>query len=379
MLNDKNNFNLKFNSNGKFKIMQISDIQDSLNVSKDTMKFINAALDEAKPDLVIFTGDQLKGYSSAFRGSQGEKNVKTVIDAIVEPLSKRNVPFAVAFGNHDLQCKLSTEKQLELYKNHNNFVSKCTTEVPGVSNCILPILSSDEKEIAFNIYIIDSHGSKGSGYETVSIEQIEWYRKERERLKEENNGKYVASFMFQHIPFEEMYYAFDEFNKKTKGALRAYRKRKGKYYALKKDFVNEQSFFGELPAVPDDNNGQFEAISEKGDIVGIFFGHDHKNCFIANYKGVDMGYCPGVGFAAYGPRFNRGIRVFELNENQPKKYTSHMLFYKDLIGTGVEKRLKQYLIDKSPSSVDLAIYQISRLLITLAVIVAIIISIYYLF
>ena len=44
---------LKF-KNGKFKVMHITDTQESAAVAKDTLKLINAALDAEKPDLVVF-------------------------------------------------------------------------------------------------------------------------------------------------------------------------------------------------------------------------------------------------------------------------------------------------------------------------------------
>ena len=53
---------MKFNSEHKFKIMQIADTQETPDVSPDTLSLINSALDREKPDLVIFTGDQIKGY-----------------------------------------------------------------------------------------------------------------------------------------------------------------------------------------------------------------------------------------------------------------------------------------------------------------------------
>ena len=52
---------LKFN-NGKFRIMQIADVQDTQNTSDATIRFIREALEATKPDLVVFTGDQIKGY-----------------------------------------------------------------------------------------------------------------------------------------------------------------------------------------------------------------------------------------------------------------------------------------------------------------------------
>ena len=50
---------LKFNSDGKFKIMQISDAQDLPLVRKSLVRMINRACDVLQPDLVLFTGDNI--------------------------------------------------------------------------------------------------------------------------------------------------------------------------------------------------------------------------------------------------------------------------------------------------------------------------------
>ena len=56
-----NNDVLRFNKDGKFKIMQISDTQD-IDIPREAMiMFMEKALDAEKPDLVVFTGDQLAG------------------------------------------------------------------------------------------------------------------------------------------------------------------------------------------------------------------------------------------------------------------------------------------------------------------------------
>ena len=52
---------LRFNKDGKLKIMQISDTQD-IDIPREAMiMFMEKALDAEKPDLVVFTGDQIAG------------------------------------------------------------------------------------------------------------------------------------------------------------------------------------------------------------------------------------------------------------------------------------------------------------------------------
>ena len=40
---------MKFNKNGKFKIMQITDIQEIYNVTPDTLKLLENAVEKEKP------------------------------------------------------------------------------------------------------------------------------------------------------------------------------------------------------------------------------------------------------------------------------------------------------------------------------------------
>lgn len=67
------------------------------------------------------------------------------------------------------------------------------------------------------------------------------------------------------------------------------------------------------------NSGMFNAILDRGDVRGVFVGHDHVNSYVGNYYGVQLGYAPGTGFGAYGldgaeRNRLRGCRVFELTE-----------------------------------------------------------------
>ena len=108
---------LKFRPDGKFRIMQIADIQDTQITSKDTVELIEAALDKDKPDLVVFTGDQIKGYGFTLSLGNREENFKKAFDNFLKPVVDRNIPFTFCFGNHDAQAfGISKEKQLALIK-----------------------------------------------------------------------------------------------------------------------------------------------------------------------------------------------------------------------------------------------------------------------
>ena len=53
---------MRFREDGTFKIMQITDMQEIPAISKDTIALMERAVLEEQPDLVVYTGDQIKGY-----------------------------------------------------------------------------------------------------------------------------------------------------------------------------------------------------------------------------------------------------------------------------------------------------------------------------
>lgn len=340
---------LRFNSDHKFKIMQIADTQEIPAVSPDTLSLINNALDREKPDLVIFTGDQIKGYSKKFK--KDPNIIEKTIDILVEPIAKRNIPFMVTYGNHDAQCGVDNRGQYKFYEKYDNFISGNLRSSEDVGTADIQIYSSVEEKPVFELYIIDSHGKAkdGAGYAPVDKEQIEWYVSRREQLKAEN-GDYLPSLVFQHIPVPEFFDIIKKVPNGTKGAVPAYGAHENEYFVLNDETLAEGGFMLESPASPDVNTGEFEAMSEKGDVLGIYVGHDHNNSFVVKYKGVDLGYTQGAGFNVYGPGENRGVRIFELNETDPRKYKTYTATFKELCGTKIKTPVKEFIYKHAPTS-----------------------------
>lgn len=145
---------LQFHNSGKFRILQLADIQDGPNVAKDTIKLIAAALDAARPDLVVFTGNQIAGYDTAFAATFRKRRwtpaktsrpdqfdatralVRKEIAAFLKPLVDRGIPFAVTYGNHDFQCGLDNAQLDSIYR-----------EFPGCLN-VVPDDSTADKSAA---------------------------------------------------------------------------------------------------------------------------------------------------------------------------------------------------------------------------------------
>lgn len=367
---------MKFGSNKKFKIMQITDMQEIPAVSPDTIALLEAAVEAEKPDLVVYTGDQIKGYGITYRGKgkELENAVAATIKKLLAPVTKRNIPFAVTFGNHDRQVGISNKDQFEhIYKSLPNCIGEQAEGIDGGGTCCIPIKSSDNSgKDVFCLYLFDSGtDAKGGGYEPFDTKIIDWYKKTRDTLKEKN-GDYVPSIVFQHIPLCEYYNVLKQVKKNTKGAIRAFRTHKNEYYVLG-DTCRKGDMLCEPPSIPNENTGEFDAISEKGDVMAVFVGHDHKNSFVGRYKNVDLGFTQSSGFNVYGNRTKRGVRIITLDEDKPGAYQTYTRTFDELVGTKVQRPVYDYLSSKAPETVDAAIPMITKAVGILAAIVVIII------
>lgn len=334
---------------GKFTIMQITDTQEISTVNPDTIKLISRALDKAKPDLVVFTGDQIKGYSPTFKGNTYHKISRTIAD-LLRPLEERGIPFCVTFGNHDCNCGIPNAEQMPIYRAHKGFVGGNIKSADDPGTFSLSIKDSNGKKTLLLLYVIDS-GGKGdnSAYAPVTPERVQWFRAERERLQQEN-GQYLPALVFQHIPLPEYYDALVRVKKGTKGAVEAFYSHSGEYYVLPQEALARGDFMLESPAAPDESTGELDALTEKGDVRGIYVGHDHINSFSLPHRGIQLGYTQGSGFHTYGAGSKRGVRVFTLDEKDPAAFETHTITMEDLCDYRPAKPLTEFVYTHTPSS-----------------------------
>jgi 3',5'-cyclic AMP phosphodiesterase CpdA len=356
--------------NGKFKIMHVTDVQEAGGITKEAIALLEAALDKDKPDLVVFTGDQIAGYSPKLKGVGAEAAIRKTIQELLAPLEKRNVPFTITFGNHDHTTALSLEKQFEIYQESPCCVAETTPGVSGVGNHNLPIFASNGDKTVFSLYMLDSHGSAGPiGYAPLEPDQVDWYRRVRDERKAQNGGKAVPSLLFQHIPVPNVYDAL-QVVPKGKQSVRGFRARSKNNYVLKDEGVEEGSVFVETPCVPDTDTGLFAAAIEEHDILGMYFGHDHKNAFAGTVDGIRLGYSPGVCFTSYGPGLRRGCRIIELDESDLTTYTTWVYSVRDLLGEDFKLPFVTKLWDFSPSSAQDAIDRFALPLVIILLLIA---------
>ena len=277
---------LKFNQNGKFKIVQLTDVHYIYNDerSKPAENCINAVLEKEKPDLVVLTGDIIFG-------KPGKESLQTVLDIV----SKFKIPFAITFGNHDDEQGVSKEDLMKIAMTYPYHIGKASEGLTGVANYVLPVKSKDGQRDAEVLYVLDSNTyskiSGVKGYDYIHFDQVEWYRNQSKRFTAANGGKPVPSLAFYHIPVPEYTEAA------CSGSAMLYGSRT------------------ESNCPPALNSGFFAAAKEMGDIRGMFVGHDHDNDYAVMWHNVLLAYGRySGGKTVYNNLPVNGARVIELSE-----------------------------------------------------------------
>lgn len=287
-LSAQESIKLKFSEDGKFKIVQFTDIHwinGSLNCAK-TISTIKYVLESEKPDLAVLTGDVVWELPS-----------RQPWRDIAEIFEEAEIPFAVTLGNHDGEgtTKITRAEIIELLSQSPYFVGKKgSDQIEGCGNYIIPVWGRKSKLSAL-LYCFDSNAySKNpryGGYDHIHFDQIEWYRKQSESYTQANGNTPLPALAFFHIPLAEYH-----------------------------EIVKKQNIignYGEKVASPKFNSGLFVSFIEKGGVMGVFTGHDHENDFIEINCDIALAYGRVTGSDAYGSLV-RGGRVIEMYEDEFK-------------------------------------------------------------
>lgn len=278
---------LKFNKDGKFKIVQFTDVHFKYgNPASDiALERINEVLEAENPDLVLFTGDVI--YAAP-----ADKGMTTVLELV----TKRKIPFGVVYGNHDNEQGMSREELLKVIQAVPYNLTTQVAGISGVTNFILPVKSSDGKKNALILYCLDSHSYssvKGvGGYDFLKADQIEWYKANSRKYTAENGGEPLPSLAFFHIPLPEYNQAASD-----EGAI----------------LVGTRMEKACAPAL---NSGMFTAMKQQKDVSGVFVGHDHDNDYVVGWKGILLGYGRYTGGNTVYNDLPNGARVIEMTEGK---------------------------------------------------------------
>lgn len=311
---------LQFGSDGKFEILVLADVQDVYPMNEDTLQYIREAIDTVQPDIVVLNGDNIV--------TDDERAYTQLLDVFAE----KNQKFTFVFGNHDEEDrKYTRDELLTFYQKYDECLAyDADPALHGCATHNLPVLSSDGSKVAFNLWMFDSgdyiEEVEGRPYDCVRADQIEWYKNASAQLEAENGGK-VPSMAFQHIITEEGVAALHPQIPEALGFLgRAFTN--GNAYFILPIFTRIKSGVIMEPPCPSiDNEGQWDAFVERGDVLGCVFGHDHVNTFIGEYDGIDAIMTPGITSHSYSNDTFRGGRIITIDESNPWEYETEMLYF----------------------------------------------------
>ena len=327
---------LQFNDDGKFTVMQIADMQDMTIPVRAMLVLMERAFAEIKPDLVVFSGDNI---------SQPVGFLATAsLEQALAPVAAAGIPYAYTFGNHDAEDNYSKDKHHAVYMNNGICMTyNADPAINGFGNCNLPILSSDGLDTAFNFWIIDSgmYHDDG-GYDIVHPDQIEWYKNASDKLTADAGHK-VPSIAFQHIIVPEIF----DYLKQAPGKEDGTKFHDGHNAYFYNEFIDTAvlapgAALNEFPCPPNFNTGELAAMAAQGDVLAIATGHDHVNSFIlTTNEGIDLIQTPGISYTSYGDDSVRGFRTITIDESDTSTYDTETYLYSDFLSADEIKTLSK--------------------------------------
>lgn len=285
---------------GEFKILQVADMhyadgrkthcldvlpkQFSHCSDFNTSVFINRMIQAEKPDLIVFTGDNIFGFDAT--------DAAASMNAAFAPAIASKIPWAAVLGNHDQESTLSREGVMNHIVGMKRTLSQLNPlgvdAIDGFGNYNLEVHgvegSSSMNKSVLNLYFLDSgdYSTVPSipGYGWIKPSQQFWFQQTSKKLRKISKAPGLAYF---HIPLPE-FANFDSSN----------------FTGVRQEGISSASV----------NSGFFTTLVEAGDVKGVFSGHDHLNDFCGKLSGIHLCYGGGFGYHAYGKAgWSRRARV----------------------------------------------------------------------
>ncbi|MBO4262787.1 MAG: metallophosphoesterase, partial [Clostridia bacterium] len=330
-----NKMKLTVGKNEDFKVLAFSDShlygpndsQASVQIPR-AVAIIKTIVDRENPNLVIFNGDNISAVDI-----QTDDYMRETIAGIVGYIEEKKIPWVHVYGNHDSENGYTRAQQQAVYESFDYCLSKYgPAHIGGVGNYVIPVYAEDGKTIKFAVWGLDSGDYlseedkatlpettgwndkdfpdvyQNGGYDYIKVDQINWYRSVSKALQEYNNGVVVPGLMAFHIALQESSYAWDVCDQLL-------------HTGEKNESVHASPY----------NSGLFSAILQRGDIKAIVNGHDHKNTFMVEYRGVKLCQVGKVGISSYYDEKLLGGRVFVFNESDPEDINTYMSFENGVI------------------------------------------------
>lgn len=315
----------RIRKDGKFKIMQATDLHLATGFGKcrdpvpndgtceadpRTMAFVNRLLDEEKPDFVVLSGDQVNGDTAP--------DAQTAIFKYSSLFASRKIPYAGIFGNHDDEGNLDRAASMAIMDGLPYSLSTSgPSDVEGVGNYYVEILGrGSTTHSALTLYLLDTHSYSPDekhfrGYDWLKPSQIDWFTSTSQSLERKHNeySHIHMNLAFIHIPLPE------------------YRN---------PHRLQHTGNWTEPPTAPGYNSNFADALMAEN-VLLVSCGHDHVNdyCLPArNKEGKDalwLCYGGAAGFGGYGGYggYVRRMRFFEMDMNEARIVTWKRLEWGD--------------------------------------------------
>ena len=351
---------LQFKQDGAFKIIQIADMQEFALSSRITRDFLYDLAARERPDLFVLTGDNIHCRTADHLPRRiGRALIKSGIDGFMDVFDRIYDEFGtrvtMVYGNHDNEAgkTITKAEQFAMYAAHRSFAGHYIAEAdagtsdeqgPHYGTHNLLIRDKTGEAPVFGLWMFDSgsYDPRG-GASCVQKPQIDWFRETNE-----STGM-LPSLAFQHLPVADVYGFFTP-------AL------EGDPDSVTAGFVDEQGnpykktistnlpphIKGELTWAPGGgyyNEGQLAALDEAGNVLALFWGHNHNCTYEIQRPGkTDLVNSTSTGFGSYGDAHKRGARVIVLKESDLTAYETYIVRYQGFYGGGWlrQKRLELF-------------------------------------
>lgn len=279
-----------------FRILQLTDIHlggSFLSVAKDTkaLEACNKLIHATRPDLVVVTGDlvfPMGVMSFSFNNS-------APVMQFANFMRNTGIPWAFTYGNHDTESMATLDrdkfdalmKSLSYKSSGNLLYPYIQPDIYGRSNQMIEIRNADGS-LKQAVFLIDSNdyieGAESiNEYDYIHDDQVEWYKKNVQRLSEEE-GYTIPSTVFFHIPLREYKEANDLYEAGS-DKVRYY------YGAIGEKMIDKiccSKYESKL----------FDTAVELGSTKAMFCGHDHYNNESLEYKGIRLTYGYSIDYLA---------------------------------------------------------------------------------
>lgn len=274
---------LRFDRQGEFRILQLTDLHYNAAAvhSAHLPAMLERLIFEEHPDLIVITGDLIYARPG-----------DVLLREICGIIARQGVPYAIALGNHDAEQGLSRAELYEVIRTLPGCVN-ARYNAPGErqGDFVIPVLSADGAREEARLYVMDSndYNADDHSYKGFTAEQVAWYRNTCAAAAG-RNGRKANALIFFHIPLTEF--------------AEAYRENPVAGFRLER----------ECP--PRDNTGLFRALTDGGEVTGVFAGHDHSNNYVASKEGIALVYGRYSGSYAEYQELLSGARAILLREGE---------------------------------------------------------------